>query len=117
MNEYFKVNTKIIDCFGSKLPAPVIQAYIGLIRFADNRGFVSEERTQKQWADAIGIGRTTFQRAAKILKEEGLLEIVPPRNPKNCKNYIVKDPDEAKQTSAKKRKVFVDYKNGKRNDI
>lgn len=113
--EYFKINTKIIDNFGEKLPAPTIQTYVGLSRFADKRGLVTDEKTQEQWSEAIGIGRTTFQRSTKILKEEGLLEIITPRNPTHCKCYIIKDPGESKPSN--KRRIFVDYKNGKTNDI
>ena len=115
--EYFKVNTKIIDNYGSILPAPVIQTYIGLLRHADNRGIVSDEKTQAQWSDAIGVGRTTFIRSVSILKDEGLIQVVKPKNPVNCNGYIIKDPGEAKPFRSKKRKLFIDYKNGRRNDI
>ena len=117
MSEYFKVNTKIIDNYGSTLPAPVIQTYIGLLRHADNRGIVAEEKTQSQWSDAIGVGRTTFIRSVSILKEEGLIQVIKPKNPKHCCGYIVKDPDEAKPFRSKKRKLFIDYKNGKKSDV
>jgi hypothetical protein len=114
--EYFKVNTKIIDNFGNKFPAPTLMVYIGLLRFADSRGIISENRTQKQWADAIGVGKTTLARSIHILQEEGLLKIIKPRNPTDCCGYIVIDPGEA-VSSSRKRRLFINYKQGKRSDI
>jgi len=96
MAEYIKVNTKIIDVYGSFLPSPVIQVYIGLLRYADSRGLADENITQYQWAEKIGVGRTTFQGALIILKELSLIEVIRPKNPSDCCAYIIRDPDTAK---------------------
>jgi hypothetical protein len=114
--EYFKVNTKIIDNYGKHLPSSTIQTYIGLLRHADGRGVVIDQKTQKQWADAIGVGKTTLARSIHILQEEGLLKIIKPRNPTDCCGYIVIDPGEA-VSSSRKRRLFINYKQGKRSDI
>lgn len=102
--EYFKVNIKIIDNYGKHFPSPAIQTYIGLLRHADGRGVVINQKTQKQWADAIGVGKTTFCMSLRILQEEDLVAVINAKNPSDCNAYIVKDPGEAKP----KRKYTLD---------